>query len=385
MEAIASTSARQSRRAGAAACGWWLPCALAGAIVLCAPAVGQTQPGGASGAHTPREAGRIELVEGDAIIEAGGRSRLPRQGEALYEGDTITTFAKGELELHMSDGASLLVRENSKLTVTTYVAEGGANDASIIDLVQGAFRSITGWIGRFNRDRYQVHTPVATIGVRGTDHEPTYLPPGDPRGEPGAYDKVYEGQSFLRTTDGRVIDVPANRVAFHGRGAGAAPRLLASAPAFFRPGRNERQFVDRSRERVRTLQERREQRRQTLPGGPRSSNQPGAGPGRGQHAEKAAAPRRAEAPAPIRAQRGERSIQPPGADGRRGTDRPLPRDFSKDGRPGTDAAAQRRQEAEARLQGNRDARGGGRSGAGKAPSEGRGERGGAPQRRSGGR
>lgn len=347
---------------------WPLACALAGAIALCGPALAQTQSGAAA-APAPRDAGRVELVDGDATIESRGRSRLPRPGEPVYEGDTVTTFAKAELQLHMADGASLLLRENSKITVTTYVADGGASDASLIDLVQGAFRAVTGWIGRFNRDNYQVRTPVATIGVRGTDHEPTYLPPGDPRGEPGAYDKVYEGQSFLRTQDGRVIDVPANRVAFHGRGPGAAPRLLDRAPAFFRPGRNETRFVERARERVRTLPERREQRRQALPPGQRSAVQPGAGPGQASRAEKGAAARRADAPGPIRSQRGERALTPD-ADRGRDADRQPRRDFSKDGRPGADAGPQRRPDAGARM--NREPRGGQRNGAGKAPNGGRG-------------
>ena len=108
----------------------------------------------------PRVAGTIELASGDVLIEAkDGNGRAPAEGGEVFEGDTITTFAKGELHLRMADGASIIVREDSKITLTAYVADGGDEDRSLIDLAKGALRSITGWIGEFNRSRYAVRTP----------------------------------------------------------------------------------------------------------------------------------------------------------------------------------------------------------------------------------
>jgi hypothetical protein len=209
-----------------------------------------------------RVAGTIELAEGDVLIEAkDGKTRAPKVGGDAYEGDTITTFPKAELHLHMADGASLILRENSKITITQYVADGGDNDRSLIDLAKGALRSITGWIGRYNRSNYSVRTPLVTIGVRGTDHEPTHLLPGDPRGEPGSYDKVNEGSAFMRTKQG-VVEVPANRAAFHSVSARAAPRLLGAVPAFFRPGRHEQRFLARAQEIRKNVVQRRLERRE---------------------------------------------------------------------------------------------------------------------------
>lgn len=195
---------------------------------------------------TPRVAGKIELAEGIARIE--GRDKLARRpvvGENVHEGESIATSGKSELHLNMADGASLIVRENSRIKLTEYVADGGDKDRSLIELAQGAMRSITGWIGQYNRGNYRVRTPLVTIGVRGTDHEPTHLLPGDPRGEPGSYDKVNEGIAFMETKQG-VVDVPANAAVFQALSAEGIPQLLATIPGFFKPGKFEQQFLQRS-------------------------------------------------------------------------------------------------------------------------------------------
>lgn len=216
----------------------------------------------AQGTPGPRVAGTIELAEGDILIEAeDGKTRLPVVGEPVHEGDTITTFANAEAHLHMADGAQIIVRADSKITLAAYVADGGSEDRSLIDLAKGALRSITGWIGQYNRSNYRVRTPLVTIGVRGTDHEPTHIPVGDPRGEPGSYDKVNEGSAFMQTKQG-IVEVPKNRAAFLSASAKTAPRLLSMVPTFFEPGRHEQRFVARAQETRKAIPQRRLERQQ---------------------------------------------------------------------------------------------------------------------------
>ena len=62
------------------------------------------------------------------------------------------------------------------------VAGAASDNRSALSLLKGAMRAITGYIGRSNRDGYRIETPTATIGIRGTDHEPAYYPPPE-RGE----------------------------------------------------------------------------------------------------------------------------------------------------------------------------------------------------------
>ena len=207
-------------------------------------------------------AGKVDFVEGDSMLEArDGGGRLPRVGDQVHEGDVVTTFPGAELHLRMADGASLALRENTKITITAYVANGDDADRSLIDLAKGSLRAVTGWIGKYRRAAYQVRTPLLTIGVRGTDHEPTHIPPGDPRGEPGSYDKVNEGRSFLQSKYGTVEVLP-NRTAHFAPQQRVAPRILATPPAFFKPTRNEQRYVERARESVKTLDTQRASRRE---------------------------------------------------------------------------------------------------------------------------
>jgi hypothetical protein len=239
----------------------------------------------AQDARPPRVAGTVEVVDGDALIEAkDGSTRAPVVGADVHEGDTITTFAKSELQLHMADGALFIVRADSKITLSEYVADGGSEDRSLIDLTKGALRAITGWIGQYNRSKYSIRTPLVTIGVRGTDHEPTHIPIGDPRGEPGSYDKVNEGSAFMQTKQG-TVEVPKNRVVFHSASARTAPRFLESVPKFFKPGRHEQRFVARAQEVKKTLPQRRLQRQEFV----RTRSEAGAAKGaRPVQAQKAA-------------------------------------------------------------------------------------------------
>jgi hypothetical protein len=69
------------------------------------------------------------------------------------------------------------------------------------------------------------------MGIRGTDHEAAYVLPG--RGEPGTYDKVNTGATFLAGPGGRV-DIDPNEVGFASELPGAAPVLLEGVPAFMR-------------------------------------------------------------------------------------------------------------------------------------------------------
>ena len=219
-------------------------------------------PAQAQGTPQPRVAGTIELADGNILIESkDGRTRLPVVGEPVHEGDTITTFANAEAHLHMADGAQFIVRADSKITLSEYVADGGSEDRSLVELAKGAMRSITGWIGQFNRTKYRIRTPLVTIGVRGTDHEPTHIPVGDPRGEPGSYDKVNEGSAFMETKQG-IVEVPKNRAAFLSASARTAPRLLSAVPVFFEPGKHEQRFVARAQETRKAIPQRRLERQE---------------------------------------------------------------------------------------------------------------------------
>lgn len=218
----------------------------------------------------PGVAGRVEESEGDArIYDPAQVMRPAKAGEVVREGDSIVTGADGEVHLAMEDEGQIAVRPNTRMRIAKYKAEGGSSDGSVIALVQGALRSVTGWIGKYNPKGYAIRTPTATIGVRGTDHETRVIPEGSGEGEAGTYDKVNQGATVLSTAQGRT-EIRPNQAGFVSFSGKARPRVLAAVPTFFAPARFDRRFenlhervrerVDvRRKERIESFKERRRQ------------------------------------------------------------------------------------------------------------------------------
>jgi hypothetical protein len=163
------------------------------------------------------QAGEVLLVTGSATATSpqGGVRELAK-GDALYSGEILNAGPNSYLNIRFTDGGFTLLRPNTRFVIQDYAfqaapeviaaAQAAAHvpeptptpttapvatptptpvptqalvptppqqqstvARSFFRLVKGGFRSITGLVGKINRDEYQVATPVATIGIRGTD------------------------------------------------------------------------------------------------------------------------------------------------------------------------------------------------------------------------
>lgn len=232
-------------------------------LAMCLFAVLNALIGFEASAQTP-VAGRVEFVEGDVkFIDTLQQARRPAKGDVLRAGDTILTGRDGEVHLDMDDGGYLAARPNTRLKIVDYRADGGKNDRSIIDLIAGTFRSITGWIPRVATKGYRVTMTTATLGIRGTDHEPLIIPEGSDLGEAGAYDKVNEGSTILEGPAGSV-EIPPDAAGFVPEKPSLRARLLPKIPDFFRQTAHEYLFDGRHKAVQEKLQERLDTRRKLL-------------------------------------------------------------------------------------------------------------------------
>lgn len=221
----------------------------------------------------PTGIGRVHSMEGDVRIWTAGRERRAQPAAILEQGDIVRVATDAWALLAMNDGATITVRPETELRFDIYRydpdGEPQQNSATLA-LVRGALRSITGLIGQSNPAAYQVRTPTATIGIRGTDHEPAYYPPPPPGQkadrEPGTYDKVNEGETVIRRATGEV-PVRRGQTAFAHQNVQEPPRLLPKPPPFYeRHAQVDRRAVERRVEFQRQFaeqhQRRQEQRRQ---------------------------------------------------------------------------------------------------------------------------
>lgn len=116
---------------------------------------------------------RVLVALGDIkATDQLGNSRKLQHTSAIYEGDFVETAADSKTQLRFSDGALLALRANTQFRIETYRYEGtqDGKESSIFSLLKGGFRTITGYIGSLHKKNYQVKTPVATIGIRGTHY-----------------------------------------------------------------------------------------------------------------------------------------------------------------------------------------------------------------------
>jgi hypothetical protein len=115
-------------------------------------------------------AGRVDFVFGDAALRSSsGQERALARGAEVMDGDTLIT-RNGRAQIRFTDGAFVSLQPNTEFGVREYRYEGKADgsERGFFALVRGAMRTVTGAIGRFNRNAYQVRTPTATVGIRGT-------------------------------------------------------------------------------------------------------------------------------------------------------------------------------------------------------------------------
>lgn len=116
--------------------------------------------------------GEATMVIGSArLVGDDGAARLVSRGAAVRVGDRIETEAGGHVHLRFVDGGRLSVRPASRLQIESYshAPEQPQLGAIKFRLDEGVVRSITGTWGEAARERFRLNTPVAAIGVKGTD------------------------------------------------------------------------------------------------------------------------------------------------------------------------------------------------------------------------
>ena len=178
-------------------------------------------------AFSQEPAGQVLWLYGQVQrVGADGTVKSLAKGDAVFEGDLIRSAPGSHAQLVMSDEALVAVRADSSVKLAKY-SYGGREDGTeraIIELLKGGLRSVTGAIGRTNKDNYQLKNQMHVIGIRGTDHEAF-------ANETGTYSRVTVGGTYLQGPGGRV-DVAPGEVAFLGKSAGSAPLRLERTPEF---------------------------------------------------------------------------------------------------------------------------------------------------------
>ena len=150
------------------------------------------------------EAGKVLMLVGQATaLGNDGTVRRLAKNDPVYSGDLINSNVGSYVNIKFADGAFFLLRPKTRFQIEQYQyspatpkaaataaaptpaptapiastaaplvtaqqQQSSATSRAFFRLLKGGFRSVSGLIGKIDREDYRVNTPVATIGIRGT-------------------------------------------------------------------------------------------------------------------------------------------------------------------------------------------------------------------------
>lgn len=116
--------------------------------------------------------GYIYEFQGTVTAARGTGQPVPAQKNMNLENNTtVATGAKSFAVIKFEDGTVVVLKENTSFQIQNYSynAKSPSQSYALFNMVRGGLRMITGVISAKNRDALKVATPIATIGIRGTE------------------------------------------------------------------------------------------------------------------------------------------------------------------------------------------------------------------------
>ncbi|MDX2221951.1 MAG: FecR domain-containing protein [Rhodospirillaceae bacterium] len=113
--------------------------------------------------------GEVAGVSGAATIDRAGATQPATVGAVVAADDLLTTGPNGKLRVVFADQSEITLGPDAEVLVDEFVYGRGAADNAVLKLVSGPARFISGALARAENERFSVNTPVAVIGIRGTD------------------------------------------------------------------------------------------------------------------------------------------------------------------------------------------------------------------------
>jgi len=114
------------------------------------------------------QVGETVFARGAASASRGGEVVLLGKGSPIEQGDVVTTAERSFAIIAFNDGTRVTLRPGTVFQVEQF-AHGGSEERTLLSLFKGGLRAVTGLISRRNPEGFRLRTPVATIGIRGTD------------------------------------------------------------------------------------------------------------------------------------------------------------------------------------------------------------------------
>lgn len=124
--------------------------------------------------------------------KADGSTRVLGPKSEVENGDTLVAEKSTYAQIRFIDNHEITLKPNTTFRIENFAYDAAKpeGDSAAFSLVKGGLRSITGLLGKRNKEKFSLKTPSATIGIRGTtfivEFVPPALAPTAAQGAPGA-------------------------------------------------------------------------------------------------------------------------------------------------------------------------------------------------------
>lgn len=114
--------------------------------------------------------GKISAFSGDVKVDRNAKLLNATIGFILEQKDTVKTSDNAKAQIVFEDGTVISIGKNAVLNINEFLNDTSNPKNSKVDVkfAEGAFKTITGGIGKVAPDRFKLQTKSASIGIRGT-------------------------------------------------------------------------------------------------------------------------------------------------------------------------------------------------------------------------
>jgi len=114
--------------------------------------------------------GSVENVSGTvfAVRTDGTRIEL-QEGDQVFQGDILESGPDGAIGVLLADETTFSMGEEGRMVLDEMIYDPGTQEGSVsMSVLQGVFTFVSGQVAKTDPDAMTLDTPVATIGIRGT-------------------------------------------------------------------------------------------------------------------------------------------------------------------------------------------------------------------------
>jgi len=151
--------------------------------------------------------GVVERITGQASRTGVDGTSPLALGSPIHRQEGIRTATGSRLLIRFIDRSTLTLGEEAQIYIDdlVYSREAGATQSQRIDIFRGVFGFVSGEVGQLARQNVSLRTPVATIGIRGTEFVGGELTVGMPAGRPHYGFQIRQGAIEVAGPGGSVV------------------------------------------------------------------------------------------------------------------------------------------------------------------------------------